>query len=873
MADLRTTYVGLELSSPLIVASAGITETVERMRRCQEYGAGAVVMKSWFEEEVSRLSPTPRFTVLHHDLRGENSFTLMSYEQASEWDRDRYAEEIRRAKEQLTIKVIPSINGLTDEGWVAAAKAFEAAGADAIELNTSCPHGSITFRGGAVEDTIVRTVRRVREAVSCPLVAKLSPMLTAPHVLAKRLEEVGVQGVTMFNRFTGLDLDVETEQPVMHGGYAGHGGPWSIQYPLRWISEVSPQLDLDIAASGGVARGKDVVKYLLAGATVIQTCTAVVMNGYAVLADILAELAAWMEGKGYRCLDEFRGKATGRIKGTYEVDRRHRVEAVIDTTLDAPCKAACPAGVPAQAYVRLIAERKFAQAAAMIRSQNPLQAVCGRVCYHPCEQACTRGDLEGPVRIRALKRFVLDWAREHAPLLDNLPPKAPSTGKRIAVVGSGPAGLAAAHDLVLSGHQVTVFEALSQAGGMLRTGIPCYRLPRAVLDEEIEYCQAVGVEFTFNKRLGKDFSLDDLTAEGFGAVVVATGAHRAVELKIPGDATAGVEYAVGFLRRVNLGEDAAVGRHVAVIGGGDTAVDAARCALRQGAREVYLVYRRTRAEMPAADEEIDGAEEEGVRILYLVQPTEVTAENGRVAGLKCVAGTLDPPTRKGRRRPAPLAEAEFVLRCDHVLIAVAQQPHTEPFAAAGLAVRRNGTLKTDQTGATNRPGVFAAGDVALGPASVIEAVADGKRTALAVDAYLGGRSVDLPLRNMREVDRRGHLRRALTEAPRAPVELPTLPPVQRRGSYAEVELPLTEEQAVAEAQRCLACGCGIGCSLCRDVCIYDAVLTVADKHVVDPDECDGCGLCVYRCPNQNITMVQTRRGDGPPSPESGSRNS
>ncbi|PJB67786.1 MAG: hypothetical protein CO096_15540 [Armatimonadetes bacterium CG_4_9_14_3_um_filter_66_14] len=856
MVDLKTTFAGLELDTPLVVASAGITETVERLRKCQQHGAGAAVMKSWFEEEVSRKSPTPRFTVLRHDLGGEDTFTLMSYEQASEWDIERYAEEVRRAKAELSLKIIPSINGLTDEGWVAAAKAFEAAGADALELNTSCPHGSITFRGGAVEETIFHTVELVREAVSCPVIAKLSPMLTAPLTVAKRLEDLGVQGVTMFNRFTGLDIDPETEAPVLHGGYGGHGGPWSIQYPLRWISEVSPKLSLDIAASGGVANGVDVVKYLLAGATVVQTCTAVVMNGYPILRQLLDELTEWMAHKGYARVDEFRGKATSRIVGTYQVDRRHKAEAYIGEGFGAPCKAACPAGVSAQSYVRLIAERRFRDAAALIRSKNPFQSVCGRVCYHPCEEACTRTALEGAVRIRALKRWVLDWARERYPLLEHLPEKAASTGKRIAIVGAGPAGLAAAHDLALRGHAPTVFEALPEAGGMLRTGIPLYRLPRELLDEEIAYCRALGVEIRCNSAIGKDVQLGDLLSDGFQAVLLTLGAHRGVALGIPGEDAAGVDYAVDFLRRLNLGEQVAHGSRVAVIGGGNTALDAARCLLREGAREVFLVYRRTRDEMPATDEEVRAAEAEGTHILYLAQPTEILAEDGRVSGVRCVGGYLGAPAPDGRRTPEQLPETEYLLKVDQVLLAVAQHPDTAALGSLeGLETRRNGVLVVDDAGATSREGVFAAGDAAGRPGSVIEAIAHGKRVALAIDGHLRGEPVSLPAAQPSRVDRSVHLRAALKRDPLPPLELPELSAAVRVQSYAEIELPLTEEQAVAEAQRCLACGCGVGCSQCVSVCVYEAIRTVGDKHEIDPEKCDGCGLCTHRCPNRNISMV------------------
>ncbi|NQT53235.1 dihydroorotate dehydrogenase, partial [bacterium] len=362
MADLRTTYVGLEMECPIIVASAGITETVERMRQCQEHGAAGVVMKSWFEKEISRHSPTPRYHLIRHDMGREKTFSFFSYEQASEWDLPRYAQEVADAKATLGIRIFPSINCITDEGWVKAAEEMEAAGADAIELNTSCPHGSITFRGGAVEESIFHTVEIVRQAVQIPIVAKLSPMLTSPMGVAKRCEEIGANAVTIFNRMTALEIDVQEERPVMHGGYAGHGGPWAIQYPLRWISEIRPVLGIDIAGSGGVAGWEDVFKYLLAGATVVQTCTAVCLNGYGILHELRSGLEKHMDERGYTTVGEFRGKVNDQILGTEEIDRRQTVRASKRFEMLAPCKAACPAGVSAQSYVRLVADGQMEEA-------------------------------------------------------------------------------------------------------------------------------------------------------------------------------------------------------------------------------------------------------------------------------------------------------------------------------------------------------------------------------------------------------------------------------------------------------------------------------------------------------------------------------
>jgi len=335
MPNLRVNFAGLELRNPLVVASAGITETVERMKRYEEEGAAAVVMKSYFEEKICRKAPTPRFKIIRHGSGRFQTFAFYSYEQASEWDLKRYAREVEKAKAKLNIKIIPSINCVSKKGWLTAAKTLEKAGADAIELNTSCPHGSITFSGGAVEQNIVDTVRPVRDAVSLPLIAKISPMLTDPFALVKALEETGMDGVTIFNRQTGLDIDVEEEAPVMHRAYAGFGGPWAIHYPLRWISQIRPQTSLDIAGSGGVWNAEDVVKYLLAGADVVQVCTAIYLRGYGLIRKLLDGLAKFMTEKGYGSVDDFKGNAVPKILTTEQVDRRKRFAAEITPACNA----------------------------------------------------------------------------------------------------------------------------------------------------------------------------------------------------------------------------------------------------------------------------------------------------------------------------------------------------------------------------------------------------------------------------------------------------------------------------------------------------------------------------------------------------------
>ena len=331
MPSLETTYVGLKLRSPVIVASSGASEKLEHMRMAEDQGAGAVVMKSLFEKEVTRVAPTPRFAVLRHDLKNNKTFTFYSYEQASVWGPERYAQEVAAARENLSIPVIASINCHTDNGWARYARMMEEAGAPAIELNLSCPHSSIAFSGGDVVKNMLGAIEIVRAEVRIPIFAKLSGQLTTPVSVVMEVERLGADGVVMFNRFAGLDIDIEREQPIMHGGYAGHGGPWAMLYPLRWVSEISPQTRLPISATSGVAAADDVVKYLLAGANNVQVCTAIYLSGFKILRTLNDGLLEWMRRKGYDSIDDFRGKVSGAaILGTEEIRREHHMIAQVD---------------------------------------------------------------------------------------------------------------------------------------------------------------------------------------------------------------------------------------------------------------------------------------------------------------------------------------------------------------------------------------------------------------------------------------------------------------------------------------------------------------------------------------------------------------
>jgi NADH-quinone oxidoreductase subunit F len=468
----------------------------------------------------------------------------------------------------------------------------------------------------------------------------------------------------------------------------------------------------------------------------------------------------------------------------------------------APCQNSCPADVDVPLYVDLTRQGRFGEAHAVIRMDNPLPMVCGRVCNHPCERKCRRGQLDTAINIRALKRFVAEYPLEGNGATFQLPAPAAAKVEKVAIVGSGPSGLTAANYLARKGYQVTVYEALPVLGGMLAVGIPEYRLPKKALKKEIELLEKLGVRFKTKIKIGRDVSLTDLRAKS-DAVYVAIGAQQGQKLGIPGEDAEGVLDAVSFLRDINLGQAKDLkGKTVLVIGGGNAAVDAARSSLRLGAKKVTIVYRRSKAEMPALEEEIEEAEREGIEIRTLLAPKRIVAKGGKVAGLECLECTLGEFDPSGRRRPVPKNGSEFTLNADVVVAGVGQAIALDGMVdKTGIEVDKRGAIAAcDKTGATKMDGVFAGGDCVTGPDTVIAAIAAGKRAATAIDKYLGGDGVLL---------RKPEIARKLTadiiedEMPREAV--PCVPVEKRLGDFTEVELGYAAGQAKVEASRCLRC--------------------------------------------------------------------
>jgi len=550
-----------------------------------------------------------------------------------------------------------------------------------------------------------------------------------------------------------------------------------------------------------------------------------------------------------------------------------------------PCMQACPVHTQAGRYVSLIAQGRYEEAYRYARVPNPFASICGRVCGHPCEPACRRGQLDGPISIRALKRFLTE---RHGPEsrnpIDVFPEKPQQVRpEKIAVIGSGPAGMSAAHDLALLGYPVTVFEAAAVPGGMMHLGIPEYRLPRDVLQAQIREILDLGQELRLNSRLGRDFSLEELRRQGYKAVLLAFGLHRSRDLNLPGHELDGVVKGIDFLLNVNLGYQFSVGKQVVVIGGGNVAIDVARSAMREqqklelgkegrglpdeltssemdvamkefmdvsrqalrmGAREVHLVCLESRMEMPASEEEIEEGLVEGIKIHPSLGPQEFIGKNGKITGLQVIQCTSVFDAQR-RFSPQFAAGTETVIPCDTVILAIGQASDTSFLQPSdGVEITRQGTLKIDPaTLMTTAPGIFAAGDIAFGPRLIINAVADGKKAAEEIDKFIRGPEWK-PTPQYVQITILDHHKMAEEYDEYSRLAVPVIP-LERRTGIAEVESGYTEEQAQREASRCLQCW----------------INTIFEGTEANGSECILCGGCVDVCPDNCLQLVPLSQFD------------
>ena len=524
---------------------------------------------------------------------------------------------------------------------------------------------------------------------------------------------------------------------------------------------------------------------------------------------------------------------------TYNIDYRTNRSDVMDSGT-APCKAVCPAHIPVQGYIKLASMGRYTEALELIKKENPFPAVCGRICNKACEQACTRGIVDASVAIDDIKKFIadkdLDASTRFVPKMLNQIGR-PYTEK-IAVIGAGPAGLSCAYYLAVKGYPVTVFEKEDKLGGMLTLGIPGFRLDKAVVNAEIDILRELGVEFKTGVEVGKDVSLPQLRAEGYKAFYLGIGASRGTKLGVPGEELAGVFTGIDFLRDVNLEKPVSIGKRVAVVGGGNVAIDVARTALRLGAQDVTIVYRRSRDEMPAAADEIAEAEEEGVRFMYLAAPVEVLG-SGKVSGMKVEVMELGEADAKGRRKPVGTGKFE-TLELDAVISAIGQKIDLGGISAGtGIQLSSKGAVMVDQLSyQTGEPDVFAGGDAVTGPKFAIDAIAAGKEASISIHRYVHPGQTQHLGRDHRDYKPLDAKTVAVSigsfdTAPRQKAACGSAEEARR--TFKDLRGDLTEEQIKKEVKRCLGCGCA----------------------VIDEDLCVGCGICTTKCKFDAIRLEKT----------------
>ena len=550
------------------------------------------------------------------------------------------------------------------------------------------------------------------------------------------------------------------------------------------------------------------------------------------------------------------------------LENKHCPAGVCPKLLLAPCHQACPAGIDIPSFMGLIAQGQFQEAWEVMREDNPFPWVCGLVCPHPCERACVRGSLDQPLNIRYQKAFAAEWVFKHGSFAP--PPTAPLNGHRVAVIGSGPAGLSCAYFLALQGYQVTVFEALHRPGGLLVAAIPDYRLAREVVAQEVNLIKALGVEIKTGIAVGQDLTLDELREEGYEAFFLGIGAHLGYKLKIEGEADFPQVYdVISFLRGIYLGIKERAWDRVVIIGGGNAAMDAARTCLRLGCQEVHVSYRRTRTEMPAHPDEVEQALEEGVQIHFLTVPIKIGGEGGRVTHVECLRAELGRPDASGRRRPIPVPDSNYRIEADAVITAIGQQPDFCAFPEPPVQITPWCTIATE-SGSTRCTvkDIFAGGDSVTGPATVVEAIAAGKQAAAEIDHYLlGGESPALAInpQKRRRVAFQTIPATAKTANHRTPV--PMLDLELRKTTFIPVELGYSETQAQKEAQRCLRCDICIRCGACERACHQMRVhalkfsqISTTERVLTDyphaQQACIACGACSLACPTQAIDYVE-----------------
>jgi len=621
---------GQKIRNPFFVSSGPTTSMLQQLISAYENGFGAASIKLTFDPPPY-INRKPRY-----GWDEKQHLLYFSAEKRIVLDEAcRLIEASRKQNDDFVLFSNFTYSEPGIEGWVNMARKFEEAGVHINELNMCCPNmsfnvelakdkGSESHSTGASlgqqADSIAAIIKAIKAETSVPLCVKLTPEGGQQHLIAKACFDAGadmVCGVANRLALPAIRVDEPGRSSInlqKEQGMYCMNSYWIKPLALRdvYMMRKTCGKDVTLLGTGGITTWRDAVEMFMSGADMVGMCSATIIYGFGFFPEFFHDFKKYMDEKGYKTPHDMRDIVVDSVKAAPELTLWEGYASKKEDNLAAPCDTACPHHVPAMAYVRLVAQEKYKEAFDMITGKNPLQHVCGYICNHPCESSCTRALKDEPIRIRAIKRFVMDMAEREGWKPGN--GAAASNGKKVAVIGSGPAGISAASTLAKGGYAVKIFEREAEGGGMLRYGIPEFRLPRKLIDRELDVLNGLGVEIEYNKTLGKDVTLDGLRSDGYEAVCVTAGTQAGMKLNIPGEDAEGSISAVDYIRAHVKGQPMKLGKRVVIIGGGFTAVDAARIAVRQGVEEVYICYRRTRDEMPAVPEEVFEAEEEGVRL-------------------------------------------------------------------------------------------------------------------------------------------------------------------------------------------------------------------------------------------------------------------
>jgi NADPH-dependent glutamate synthase beta subunit-like oxidoreductase/dihydroorotate dehydrogenase len=820
---LPVNVAGIEFKNPFYVASGPTTNSVKQLKRIEETGWAGASIKLTIDP-APYINRVPRYAL----FKDRNALAFTAEKRLTFEEGLRLVDDAKKVLNDLILFANITYAGEEGvDGWVNMAKKFEEVGADIIELNMCCPNMSfnVELSGGASGkrtgaslgqngDAVSEIVRAIKKEIKIPLFVKLTPEGGRIAQVAKALYEAGADAVGgTSNRLAIPPINLKDPKKAVYHlqdeiSMSCYCGPWLKPLALRDTYEIRkangpvPR----IMMAGGVRNYIDAAEMIMCGADLIGICSETLYSGFGFIGGLIRDLKNYMKENGYNSVREMRDLIVSEVRSAPELTLYDGHAELINPDLAAPCKAACPNSVPAQAYVRMVSERRFREAYDLIMSKSPLQSVCGIVCNKECEAACTRKETGEAVRIREIKRFVIEYAKAQGWTSEF---DIKENNKKVAVVGAGPSGLSCAWNLRKAGYDVTVFEREKECGGMLRYGIPTFRFDKSILDEEIEIMKAIGIKFVTGKALGKDFTVDSLKKDGFDAIYLAVGTWKGRKAGIPGEDAEGVIDALQFMRKINDGERPQIGDTVVVIGGGFTAADAARSAKRLGANQVYIAYRRTRDQMPITDEELFETEEEGVKIMYLVSPEEITVKDGKVTGIKMNTNVLGDVDDTGRRCPIGVEDcSDFTLRCDTVIMALGQQ--NDGSMPAGVKADK-------ETLATNIEGVYAGGDI-LGAGTVIRAIAMGRKAAAEIDKKLSGDAATVEFKDKLEsVDKYQVLERSGYKRLINRFDIYARTAIERVADFEMFTRTLTEEEAVKEASKCLRCGCGEGCMLRKEM--------------------------------------------------------